>query len=172
LTPEIFDQAFTDAVASEWLRRVLGHGLPDDVEPYSFITTSGLEEIAAALADCRGSIIVDLASGLGGPGLWLVRRIGADLIGIDFSPVGIAHAREHAARLAPDVRAEYRVADAASTGLPDETAAGLFCIDAIQVMPDKQAVYVFYDLGAEQCSPPGSYPSGFPISLQFSPRAA
>jgi SAM-dependent methyltransferase len=134
LAPEIFDKAFTDVVVSDWTKRVLGAGLPDDVEPFSFITAAGLEEIAAALADCRGSTLVDLACGQEGPGLWLARRIGADLIGVDFSPVGIAQARERAERSARGVRAEYCVADAASTGLPDESARGLVCIDAIQLM--------------------------------------
>jgi SAM-dependent methyltransferase len=134
LTPEIFDRAFTDAVVSEWAARVLGEGLPEEVDPFSFITGAGLEEIAATLDDCRGSTLVDLACGQGGPGLWLARRIGAQLIGIDFSPVGIAQARERAQRSAPAVDADYRVADAAKTGLPDEAASGLVCIDALQLM--------------------------------------
>ena len=140
LTPEIFDQEFTDAAVSDWAKRVIGAALPDGVEAYSFITASGLEEIAVALVDCRGSTIVDLACGCGGPGLWLARRIGACLIGVDFSPVGIAQARERAAQSAPGIRAEYRVADAAATGLPDGIAAGLFCVDALQLMPDQGAV--------------------------------
>jgi SAM-dependent methyltransferase len=140
LTPEIFDKAFAEAAVSDWARRVIGEGLPEGVEPYSFITTSGLEEIAGTLADCRGSTVVDLACGRGGPGLWLARRIGASLIGVDFSPVGIAQALERAASLASGVRAEFRVADAAATELPEQSAAGLFCIDAIQLMPDQEAV--------------------------------
>jgi len=66
--------------------------------------------------------------------LWLARRIGSDLIGVDFSPVGIAQARERAMRSAPGIHAEYRIADAASTGLSDQSAGGLVCIDAIQLM--------------------------------------
>ena len=140
LTPEIFDKAFADVTASDWARRVIGDGLPEGVEPYSFITASGLEEIATTLAACRDSTIIDLACGRGGPGLWLARHIGAFLIGVDFSPVGIAQARERAARTQPDVPCEFRVAAAAATGLPDESASGLFCIDAIQLMPDRVAV--------------------------------
>lgn len=142
LTPEIFDEAFAEAVSSEWMKRVFGVELPDDVEPFSFVTTAGLEEIAVTLEDCRGSAIVDLACGQGGPGLWLARRIGADLIGVDFSPVGIAQAQARAERSASGVRATYHVADAAATGLPDESAAGLVCIDAIQLMRHQVDVIV------------------------------
>ena len=142
LTSETFDEAFAEAVESEWLKRVFGVGLPDDVEPFSFITAAGLEEIAATLADCRGSAVVDLACGQGGPGLWLARRIGADLIGVDFSPVGIAQARARAERSGTGVHATYHVADAAATGLTDGSAAGLVCIDAIQLMRHQEAVIV------------------------------
>lgn len=140
LTPEVFDQEFTGAAASAWLKRVLGDGLPDGVEPFSFVPADGLEEIAAALQGCRGQTIVDLACGQGGPGLWLARQVGADLIGIDFSPVGIEQAHERADRLGLSELVEYRVADAASTGLRDGCAAGLFCIDAIQFMRQSEVM--------------------------------
>lgn len=133
-TPEVFDQEFAAAATSAWLSRALGGGLPDGVVPFSFITAAGLEEIAAALEGCRGGTVVDLACGQGGPGLWLARRIGASLIGIDFSPIGIEQARERADRLGLSELAEYRVADAASTGVRGGSAAGLFSIDAIQFM--------------------------------------
>lgn len=50
LAPEIFDKAFAEAVVSEWTRRVIGGDVPDGVDPYSFITTSGLNEIASTFA--------------------------------------------------------------------------------------------------------------------------
>jgi len=136
----MFDTLFRDAAESEWTRRVVGASLPAEADPFSFITRDGLDDIATALAACRGETIVDLACGRGGPGLWIARQIGAALIGIDFSPVGIDHARARAAQLAPTLDVSYLVGDAAATGLPDGVAAGLFCIDAIQLMPNKEAV--------------------------------
>jgi SAM-dependent methyltransferase len=140
LTPDVFDSAFREAAHSEWTQRVIGADLPAEVDPYSFITLDGLLEIARTLAACKGDTLVDLACGRGGPGLWLAGQIGAALVGIDFSPVGIEHANARAAELAPDVSVEYVVADAAATGLPDATAAGLVCVDAIQLMPHREAV--------------------------------
>lgn len=81
LSAEVFDGALRDAAQSEWIQRVIGADLPPDVDAFSFITLDGLHEIAGLLADCRGHTMLDLACGRGGPGLWLARQIGADLIG-------------------------------------------------------------------------------------------
>jgi SAM-dependent methyltransferase len=136
----VFDAEFRDAANSEWTQRVVGADLPAEVDPFSFITLDGLHDIARSLASCRGETLVDLACGRGGPGLWLARQIGAALVGVDFSPVGIAHATARAAELAPELSARYVVADAAATGLADESAAGLVCVDAVQLMDHREAV--------------------------------
>jgi ubiquinone/menaquinone biosynthesis C-methylase UbiE len=134
LTPEIFDQEFTTAAQSHWVQSVFAEDLPDEIDPFSFITFSGLEDIVGWLEMSPGSLLVDLACGRGGPGLWLARCTGAELVGVDFSPVGIDHAQQRAKDLAHDVTTRYLVADAASTGLPDDGADGLVCVDAIQLM--------------------------------------
>jgi SAM-dependent methyltransferase len=134
LTPEMFDEFFTEAAHSEWHRAVMAGDLPDDIDPYSFITLAGLEDIVRWLGLTRGSLLVDLACGRGGPGLWLARQTGASLVGVDFSGVGIAHARERAGDYAPDLSTRYEVADAAATELSDAAADGLVCVDAIQLM--------------------------------------
>jgi ubiquinone/menaquinone biosynthesis C-methylase UbiE len=69
-----------------------------------------------------------------------VRRTGAELVGVDFSPVGIDHARQRAMDLAHGVTTSYFVADAASTGLPGGRADGLVCVDAIQLMEERVEV--------------------------------
>jgi SAM-dependent methyltransferase len=140
LTPDMFDAVFREVANSEWVRRVIGADLPVEVDAFSFITSEGLLTIAQSLAECRGDTLVDLACGRGGPGLWLARQIGAALVGVDFSPVGVDHATARAAEFAPDLSVEYRVADAAATGLPDGTAGGLVCVDAIQLMSHREAV--------------------------------
>jgi SAM-dependent methyltransferase len=140
LSAEVFDIAFRDAAASEWTQRVFGADLPLDVDPFSFITLDGLRDIAVHLADCRGGTLLDLACGRGGPGLWLARHIGADLIGVDFSSVGIDHARAKAAGIAATTQTRYVVADAADTKLSGDSVNGIVCVDAIQLMSDKTRV--------------------------------
>ncbi len=140
LTPERFDQLFNQAAQSHWVQSVFAEDLPDEIDPYSFITLSGLEDIVSWLDISPGSLLVDLACGRGGPGLWLTRRTGAELVGLDFSPVGIDHAEQRAKNLAHDLITRYFVADAAATGLRDGGADGLVCVDAIQLMTHRVAV--------------------------------
>lgn len=140
LTPEVFDTVFAQAARSQWIRSVFAEDLPEDVDPFSFITMSGLEDIVTWLDLSQGALLVDLACGRGGPGLWLARRTGAELVGVDFSPVGIDHARQRAMDLANDLTTRYFVADAASTGLPGGRADGLVCVDAIQLMAERVEV--------------------------------
>ena len=134
LTPEIFDRVFAEVARSHWIQSVFAEDLPDEVDAFSFITLTGLDDIVGWLDMSPGSLLVDLACGRGGPGLWLARRIGVELVGVDFSAVGIEHARQRAAGLARHVDTRYLVADAAATGLPDGGADGLVCVDAIQLM--------------------------------------
>jgi SAM-dependent methyltransferase len=138
LRPEDFDQAFS-MTRSERLARLMGEGLPDDVDPYSFVTADGLHAIAERLAMCRARTILDLACGQGGPGVWLARAIGAGLVGVDFSRVGVEQARRRAER-AGSVAARYLVADAAAIGLRDEAVAGVVCVDSIQLMSHQRSV--------------------------------
>ena len=140
LTPETFDKVFNEVAQSQWIQSVFAEELPDDIDPFSFITMSGLEEIVTWLDLSPGALFVDLACGRGGPGLWLARRTGAELVGIDFSPVGIAHTRQRAKTRAHQVSTRYFVADAASTGLPGGRADGLVCVDAIQLMAERVEV--------------------------------
>jgi ubiquinone/menaquinone biosynthesis C-methylase UbiE len=140
LTPEEFDTVFEQAAQSHWVKSIFAEDLPEEINPFSFITLFGLEDIVAWLDMSPGSLLVDLACGRGGPGLWLARRTGAELVGVDFSTVGINHAEQRAKDLANDLTARYFVADAASTGLPDGGADGLVCVDAIQLMTHRRDV--------------------------------
>jgi SAM-dependent methyltransferase len=140
MTPELFDEGFASAAESPWLRAAFGEDLPEDVDPFSFITLDGLETLAEELRLEPGVVLVDLACGRGGPGLWLARRSGAHLIGIDWSPVGIEHARQRAQEMAPEIEATFTVARAQDTGLPDGSVGAVACIDAIQLIDEREAV--------------------------------
>jgi hypothetical protein len=68
MTPEIFDQEFTKVAQSRWVQSVFAEDLPDEIDPFSFVTLSGLEEIVSWFHMSPGSLLVDLACGRGGPG--------------------------------------------------------------------------------------------------------
>ena len=86
-----------------------------------------------------GDLLVDLGCGRGGPGLWLARETRAHLVGLDFSPKGIALALRTAERFALPTPAQFRVASFDATGLPDASADGVVSVDALPFAPDRDA---------------------------------
>lgn len=138
-TGEMFDPLFTAVAASPTLRRIwrdaFGAEYVEEVDPFSFVTAADLKAIETGLNVSRGKVLVDLACGRGGPGLWLARMTGVSLIGVDFSSVGVAHASARAREMGI-ARAEFFVADAASTKLADRSVDAVMSIDALQLMPE------------------------------------
>ncbi|MFD7659855.1 SAM-dependent methyltransferase [Actinosynnema sp. NPDC059797] len=114
--------------------------LPPEVEPFSFVPVSGLEEIATALRVGPGESLVDLACGRGGPGMWVARRTGAALRGVDGSPVAVEAASRRRDAFGLGARARFAVGDLAATGLADGEAAAVLCVDAFPFAEDLDAV--------------------------------
>lgn len=143
LTPESFDADFAAVANSPTLRaisqRIYGSEYPADAEPFSFVTVTDLNQIARSLAIGAGDTILDLCCGRGGPGLWVARATGASLIGIDFSPIGVAHAKQAAQRMKLADRTRFEIADACATGLADGSCDAAMSIDALQLLPDRAA---------------------------------
>jgi SAM-dependent methyltransferase len=134
-----FDQSFAAADASPGLWRVWRAAEPDlpaEVEPFSFVSVSLLEHVAAALALAPGRSLADLACGRGGPGMWLARKTGARLFGIDFSSVAVEQARRRAGSFGLSERARFDVADLVATRLPDESVDAAVCVDAFHFAAD------------------------------------
>jgi SAM-dependent methyltransferase len=117
----------------------MGDDYPVDVDPSSSCTRSLLAHILDMLALRPGDLLVDLGCGRGGPGLWLARETGARLVGLDFSPKGIALALHAAERFALATPARFRVASFDATGLPDASADGVVSVDALPFAPDRDA---------------------------------
>ena len=124
---------------ADLLQRAMGDDYPVDVDPSSSCTRSLLAHILKMLALRPGDLLVDLGCGRGGPGLWLARESGARLVGLDFSPKGIALATRTAERFALPTPAQFLVASFDATGLPDASADGVVSVDALPFAPDRDA---------------------------------
>jgi ubiquinone/menaquinone biosynthesis C-methylase UbiE len=107
--------------------------------PLSALSLQDLERIATALELRAGSAFVDLACGLGGPGLWVAERCGAHFTGVDISAVAGREAQALASRRGFEGRAQIVTADACATPLPDHAFDGVMSIDAIQFMDAAKA---------------------------------
>jgi ubiquinone/menaquinone biosynthesis C-methylase UbiE len=137
-----FDQAFSAAATSPGIRRtwqLAEPDLPPEIEPFSFVSVGLLRHVLPALDLTPGQTLVDLACGRGGPGLWLAQQADADLVGVDFSPVGVSQAAGRAALFGLADRARFVVGDLARTGLPEASADAIVCIDAFHFASDLAA---------------------------------
>ncbi|MGH3669748.1 MAG: class I SAM-dependent methyltransferase [Pseudonocardiaceae bacterium] len=137
-----FDEGYRRWGASEVHAELFGEGLglPAAVQPFSFVPVGGLREVATLVATSAGQTLVDLGCGRGGPGLWLAARTGARLIGVDISAVAIADARRRRALFNDVTAAEFRVGDAAATGLPAGCADAVVTIDVLQLLDEPVAL--------------------------------
>lgn len=141
-----FDDAFTADARSPRLRTlfttVFDDTLPPEVEPFSFVPVDGMRLIAERLGLSAGERLLDLACGRGGPGMWIARETGAQLVGVDFSKVAIEHAEQRRALFGLEERAEFKLGEfgaLAAAGIADESVDGVMCVDAVQFAPDLPA---------------------------------
>jgi ubiquinone/menaquinone biosynthesis C-methylase UbiE len=141
-TPELFDGVFSDIARGRRLNELFDEVMgpfPPHVEPYSMVTRPGLDHVLSLLELEPGAHLVDLCCGRGGIGLWFAQESGASVTGVDFSPAAIAEA-ERRAELFLGVRATFRVADARETPLEAQSVDALVCIDALQMLPERDRV--------------------------------
>jgi ubiquinone/menaquinone biosynthesis C-methylase UbiE len=87
----------------------------------------------------HGDVLVDVACGAGGPGLWAAQQSGASLIGVDPASTGLAAASQRASAVGLEDRAQFLPGTFGRTGLADGAADAVMTIEAFQYAPDKRA---------------------------------
>jgi ubiquinone/menaquinone biosynthesis C-methylase UbiE len=88
-----------------------------------------------------GQQLVDLACGTGGAGLWLARALAVYVTGVDVSVKAVSLATGRVPEFSlPADRARFAVGSLVRTGLPDQYADGLLCVDALGFERDRRAV--------------------------------
>ena len=138
-----FNDRYTALLRSATWQRVhrtaYGNEYPEGTNTNGFYSRTTLQLLCDALRLTPGCTLADLGCGHGGPGLWVARETGADLIGIDISAVGVAVASEQALQLGLAERARFQVGDLTATGLPDAACDAVLSFDVFIFVPDKPA---------------------------------
>ena len=119
-----------------WREHVTGDDFPAAFDHISFLPLDALRTLGERLRLEPGDLLVDLACGAGGPGLWVAAETGAGLVGIDLSPVAVQRAAERAVTL--DIDATFRRGTFDDTGLETASVDALMTVDALQYAPDKR----------------------------------
>jgi SAM-dependent methyltransferase len=120
-----------------WRHHVTGPDYPEEFAHISFLTWAQLRSLTAGLALAANQLLVDLACGAGGPGLWSAMESGARLLGIDLSATAAKRAAERAGPLGMTGRATFRQGTFEATGLSAASADAVMSVDALQYAPDK-----------------------------------
>ncbi|MFJ8769608.1 class I SAM-dependent methyltransferase [Streptomyces clavifer] len=117
----------------------MGEDYPAEVAASSSCDRPLLALMTARLRMSPGQLLVDAGCGTGGVGLWLARALAVGLSGFDLSPVAVARATARRRHFLGDAtaRADFRVAELHRTGLPDSSAHGIVCVDALGRSTDR-----------------------------------
>jgi SAM-dependent methyltransferase len=125
-----------------WREHVTGPDFPEEFAHISFLPLAWLQALLEGLALGRGELLVDMACGAGGPGLWAAQQSDAILIGVDLSVAATKRASERVGPLGMSGRATFRQGTFEGTGLESASADAVMSVDALQYVPDKTKALV------------------------------
>lgn len=125
---------FAEDVLAAVREQTYGH----DIGQNSWVTVDEYDDWIAALGLDGSSRVLEVASGSGGPALYLAERCGCRVTGIDLNTSGIRTARLQALRAGLEGRATFEVEDAQSRlRFPNGFFDALLCIDSMNHFPDR-----------------------------------
>jgi len=122
-----------------WRANAYRGEFPEQFAHIGFLTLTEAERLLDLLQLEPDDVLVDVACGAGGPGLWVAQQAGAALIGIDPSRAGLEAARKRARAVGLQDRAQYTEGTFERTGLESSMADAVMTIEAFQYAPDKRA---------------------------------
>jgi ubiquinone/menaquinone biosynthesis C-methylase UbiE len=122
---------------NEIVKDVFGNEYPEDAEPLSFVTLSDLNRMAGLMDLKSGNWFADIACGRGGPGMWIARKTGAGVKGVDISSEAVTAAARRAPEFGLGSRAVFSRGSFYATGLEISSCDGALSVDALWVVPDR-----------------------------------
>lgn len=129
---------FTDQVLDSIRNETFG----EDIGQNSWVTIDEYERFIGWLNLAPEHHALEVASGSGGPALYLAQKTNCYVTGIDASESGVATANQLAAKSNQTDRVNFKMADANSS-LPfvDNTFDAILCIDSMNHFPDRLKVF-------------------------------
>lgn len=138
---DLFDSTyghFTEDVLATIRRETFGQ----DIGQNSWLTVEEYDRFISWLGLAPEQHVLEVASGSGGPALYLADRAGCHVTGIDSNERGVAEAKRAAFQSPRSQRISFRVADAtAPLPFANDTFDALLCIDSMNHFPDRLRVF-------------------------------
>jgi SAM-dependent methyltransferase len=138
---DLFDSTYSHFEA-EVLARVRRKTFLEDFGQNSWTTAEEYRQWAAWLDLRESSHVLEVASGSGGPAVFLAELCGARVTGIDINAHGVAAAVQRARAHGMDGRVDFEQVDAgARLRFSDEAFDAILCIDSAIHFPDRLRVF-------------------------------
>ena len=138
---DLFDSTYTH-FTKQVLETIRQETFGQDIGQNSWTTVDEYDRFISWLRLEPGQHVVEVASGSGGPALYLARRTDCRVTGIDANESGVATATQSALSANAASRVSFKMADA-NGSLPFETDTfdGLVCIDSMNHFPNRLSVF-------------------------------
>jgi ubiquinone/menaquinone biosynthesis C-methylase UbiE len=136
-----YDRSFVRS-ADELNAAVRAEAFGEDIGQFSWTTADEHRRFQAELRVGSDSRVLEVASGSGGPALFLVRSTGCRLVGIDIHEGGIEAATAAAPESGLAEKASFQFHDAqVPLPFPDASFDAVPCIDSMNHLFDRDAVF-------------------------------
>jgi SAM-dependent methyltransferase len=113
----------------------------EDIGQNSWLTAAEQDRFIEWLRLSQQSVLLEVACGSGGPTLRIAKKTGCSVVGIDIHEQAISAADSLAVQYGLKDRSEFLAVNAATRlPFPDNAFHAISCIDAINHLPDRNAV--------------------------------
>jgi len=138
---DLFDSTYSQ-FSEQVLETVRTETFGQDIGQNSWMTVEEYDSFISWLDLAPGCHALEVASGSGGPCLYLADRMSCQVTGIDVNESGVATATESAAKSTQTDRVNFKVGDA-NLRLPfdDKSFHAILCIDSMNHFPNRLEVF-------------------------------
>jgi sarcosine/dimethylglycine N-methyltransferase len=112
-----------------------------DIGQQSFITPWYLDDLIRITGINSESYVLDIGSGVGGPAVYLAKKSGCRLTGIDISDVGVETGNQLASNAGLSDRVKFQLGDAMEMPFPVNNFDSAISINVMNVFRDKEALF-------------------------------
>lgn len=138
---DLFDSTyghFTEEVLNAIRKETFGH----DIGQNSWMMVEEYDRFIGQLNLVPESHVLEVASGSGGPAIYLAQQVGCYVTGIDANENGIVTATEAAAKANQGTRVNFKMADAnARLPVDDNSFDAIVCIDSMNHFANRANVF-------------------------------
>lgn len=138
---DLFDSTYTH-FTEQVLDAIRKETFDQDIGQNSWLTVEEYDRFILGLGLAPEDHILEVASGSGGPALYLANQVSCYVTGIDATESGIAMAIQSAAKSNQTNRVSFKAADAnAPLPFDDNSFDAILCIDSMNHFPNRLSVF-------------------------------